>query len=66
MCREMDKIYNSGEIDGDRRRQVKVALNMLNDNLSAEKVAQYSELPIDDVNRLIERKKKKEEALQPA
>lgn len=66
MCREMDKIYNSGEIDGERIGKVKVALNMINNNFPADQIVSMTELSNDDVNRLIERKKKKEAALQPA
>lgn len=62
MCREMDKIYN----DGERRGKVKVALNMINNNFPADQIVSMTELSNDDVNRLIERKKKKEAALQPA
>ena len=62
MCLEMNKIYNEGELRG----KVKVALNMINSNFPADQIVRVTELSDDDVNRLIERKKKKEAALQPA
>lgn len=59
MCKEMDKVYN----DGDKRRQVRVALNMLNDNATTDKIVLYSELSLEEVQRLQERKKKKDAAI---
>ena len=59
MCYEMDRVYS----EGGKYSQVKVALNMITDNLPAEKIAEYSELSIAEVQALIDRKKRK--ALQP-
>ena len=56
MCREMDRVYN----DGDKRRQVKVALNMIDENYSTEQIVRISELTEAEVTRLQERKIHKE------
>ena len=56
MCREMDRIYN----DGAKRSQVKVALNMINKEYSANEIVDMTELTLEEVTSLQERKKRKD------
>ena len=56
MCREMDRVYN----DGAKRGQVKVALNMINKEYSANEIVDMTELTLEEVTSLQERKKRKD------
>ena len=59
MCKEMDRVYN----DGVKRERVRVALSLIEDGFSTDQIEKHSKLTQSEVQRLQERKKKKDAEL---
>lgn len=52
MCKMMEDMRNEAMEKASQEKAIETAVNMLKDNLSLEKTAQYSGLSLDEVKKL--------------